>query len=534
MNSDAAVTLPTEGNAELKNLNNRTKILDCTLRDGGYYTQWDFDSNIVESYIHAMNNLPIDYIEVGYRNNIDKDYLGKFGYSPVSILQRIRKNCTKKLVVMLNEKSTTPANLPALLGPIRGVVDMIRIAIDPKNFDRAVILAKEVKKLGFEVGFNCMYMSKWDSEYSGFLSKLSVLNDFCDLFCMVDSFGGIAPEELKSIFREVKTNTSVPVGFHGHNNLQLGLINTVTAISLGIDYVDVTVLGMGRGAGNCNTELLLTYLNSKVDLNVNFNILGEVISAFYPLLEKYHWGTNLPYMIAGANGIPQKEVMEWVTNRAYSFNSVVRALDNRKQHKRDNAKFPKFTFQHRFDRVIIIGGGESVKTHIDGIREFLKNGKRTGLIFATARHASLFKDSDISKFYVLVGSESKRLSANINPEKFSGTIILPPYPREMGTDVPEYARENTYELDSIDFIDEYKDSCTTIAMQIALNISHGDILSIGYDGYSGNVLSEKEMALTHENIKIFNAYYHYRGEKLKSLTPSLYNGLSVDSLYHYL
>lgn len=65
---------------------------------------------------------------------------------------------------------------------------------------------------------------------------------------MVDSFGGIAPEELKSIFREVKTNTSVPVGFHGHNNLQLGLINTVTAISLGIDYVDVTVLGMGIGA----------------------------------------------------------------------------------------------------------------------------------------------------------------------------------------------------------------------------------------------------------------------------------------------
>ena len=55
------------------------KILDCTLRDGGYYTNWDFNSTIVDSYIKAMNILPIDYLEIGYRNNPSKEYLGKFG-----------------------------------------------------------------------------------------------------------------------------------------------------------------------------------------------------------------------------------------------------------------------------------------------------------------------------------------------------------------------------------------------------------------------------------------------------------------------
>ena len=149
------------------------KILDCTLRDGGYYTNWDFDSQTVDSYIRAMNALPIDYLEVGYRNNPSKEYLGKFGYSPISVLKHLRETCTKKLVVMLNEKSTKPEDLDSLLGPIVGLVDMIRIAIDPKNFDRAVVLAKAVKAMGFEVGFNCMYMSKWSTEYEGFLTKLS-------------------------------------------------------------------------------------------------------------------------------------------------------------------------------------------------------------------------------------------------------------------------------------------------------------------------------------------------------------------------
>lgn len=290
-----------------------TKILDCTLRDGGYYTDWDFSPEVVDSYISAMNMLPIDYLEVGYRNKPMSEYQGKFGYSPVSVLRHLKNACSKKIVVMLNEKSTSPEDLESLLGPIVGVADMIRIAIDPRNFDRAVVLAKAVKSMGFEVGFNCMYMSKWSSEYAGFLSKLGVLNDFCDLFCMVDSFGGVTPEDVTSIFNEVRRNTTVPIGFHGHNNLQLGLINTITAIKLGCEYVDATIMGMGRGAGNLNMELLLTYLNAHEGLPVDFNVLGDVVSTFKPLWDKYQWGTNLPYMIAGANRIAQKGVMDWVT-----------------------------------------------------------------------------------------------------------------------------------------------------------------------------------------------------------------------------
>lgn len=509
-----------------------TKILDCTLRDGGYYTNWDFNSETVDAYIQAMNELPIDYIELGYRNNPSKEYMGKFGYCPVSVLKHIRRNCTKKLDVMLNEKSTKPEDLDVLLKPIVGLVDMVRIAIDPKNFDRAVVLAKAVKSMGFEVGFNCMYMSKWQTEYPDFLTKLGVLDSFADLFCMVDSFGGVTPEDVTVITKTVREHTKCPIGFHGHNNLQLGLINTITAMRLNVDYVDATILGMGRGAGNLNMELLLTYLNAHYGLQVDFNVLGDVITAFSPLMEQYQWGTNLPYMLAGANRIPQKEVMDWVTNRVYSFNSIVRALENRKNNTADNAKYPYFESSKKYKKVIIVGGGNSVQEHLDGIKAFID--KDTALVFSTARHAALFADVDCLKYYALVGSESRRMAKNVKSVGFKDIVILPPYPRTMGTEVPVFAEKNTFELKAIEFINDYKDSSTTIAIQTAFNICEGKLYCIGYDGYPGSVLSEKEMALTHENKAIFEAVAAVIDKKLTSLTPSLYKELEVVSVYQFI
>lgn len=514
-------------------MNSRLKILDCTLRDGGYYTSWDFNPHIVDAYIRAMNNLPVDYLEVGYRNAPSKEYLGKFGYTPVSVLKHLRNSCSKKIVVMLNEKDARPTDLDLLLRPIQGLADMVRVAIDPKNFDRALVLAEAVKAMGFEVGFNTMYMSKWH-EYKGFLDKLSLLNGVVDLFCMVDSFGGVSPQDIKKIYGVVKSKTTCPIGFHGHNNLQMGLVNTLTAIACGADYVDATILGMGRGAGNLNMELLLTYLN-KEGLEVDFNVLGDVITAFQPLLERYKWGTNLPYMISGANSFPQKEVMEWVSNRAYSFNSIVRALDNKRNKVADNARYPQLPAVEAGE-VMIIGGGNSSMEHLGAIKEFMLNRPSMPVIFVTARYVAHFKEIVNPKYYCLVGNESKRMMGNLKAEEYEGTCVLPPYPRMMGTEVPAYAKESTFELQEIGFANHYSDSCTTLALSLALSMKASNVYVVGYDGYKGEVLSEKEMDLSNENRFLFETFQREYSDRVNliSLTPSLYKSLKVESIYQYL
>lgn len=508
-----------------------TNILDCTLRDGGYYTDWDFNGELVETYLKGMNNLPIDYLELGYRNNSEKEYLGKFGYTPVYLLKHIRLLSKKKLAVMLNEKSTKIEDLEHLTEPIKGLVDMIRLAVDPKNLLRAIELAKAVKAQDFEVGFNVMYMSKW-SHYEGFYENLKGLNGVVDILNMVDSFGGVMPNEVKDIIVRLRETVDCKIGFHGHNNLEMALANTLAAIESGVDSVDATILGMGRGAGNLNMELLLTYLN-KDGLNVDFNALSDVITAFQPLFEQYRWGTQLPYMISGANSLPQKEVMALVTNRVYSFDSIVRGVQNKKDKVEDNAKYPILE-EEKFENVIIIGGGNSPVEHLEGITNFIRSKKNIALVFATARHAGKFLSIDVPQYYCLLGREAKRLRANVSADQFSAKCVLPPYPRKLGTDVPVYAEKATFELPRIEFTTEYQDSCTTLAIQTALNISKGKIYIVGYDGYPGSILSEKEVALSNENMALLQDYEKYTGKKMKSLTPSLYPELEVESLYQFI
>lgn len=507
------------------------KILDCTLRDGGYYTNWDFSDEIVNAYIECTNKLPIDYLEVGYRSTPSAEYLGRFGYCPISTLRRIRISSTKKIAVMLNEKSTTVADTEKLVKPIAGYVDMIRLAVDPKNFDRAVELATAVKSYGFEVGFNMMYMSKW-REYDGLIPSLRKLDGVVDIFNMVDSFGGVTPKEVKEIFTMVHENTSVPIGFHGHDNLQLSLINTLTAIECGVASVDATILGMGRGAGNLKMELLLTFL-AKGSFGVDFNVLGDVVTAFQPLFEKHRWGTCLPYMLSGANSFPQKDVMSWITNRTYSFNSIVRGLDNRRNHLLDNAQYPQFTGR-RADRVMLVGGGLSVVEHRDAIIEYLNANSDIALVFVTARYARLFVGVVNDKYYCLVGNETRRMKLTLSDDDYHGTCILAPYPRMLGTEVPKYAEESTYELPAMTFTSRYTDSCTAIGLQTAIELGAKDIAIVGYDGYSGGILSEKETDLTKENRTLFEAFKAHCNSHVFSFTPTLYEELEVLSIYQFL
>ena len=509
------------------------KILDCTLRDGGYYTNWDFDVHVVDAYVSAMDKLPVEYLEIGYRNNPSSTYLGQFGYTPLSSIKAIRAGTQKKLSVMLNEKSTRLADAHALLKPISGYVDMVRLAVSPDNLDRAIALSKVVVGMGFEVSFNLMYMSKWVRDRR-LLDGLCELCGAATLLCMVDSFGGITPSDVRHAFSEVRKVADIPLGFHGHNNLQLALINALTAIECGAEFVDTTVLGMGRGAGNLNLELLLTYLNRHNELEVDFNVLGDLVSAFSHLYEKYRWGTTLPYMISGANDIPQKVVMEWVANRVYSFNSVVRALDNCRSHSLDNARFPVFVPARKYASVVVVGGGPNAVAHMPALREYLVNRRDVALVFSTARNAAAYLDMPNDAYYCIVGNEGRRLMKNLGDKARSGQCILPPYPRKMGTEVPAVVSDKTFELNGIDFIEEYHDSVTAIALQLAGILTDGDVLLVGYDGYPGMVLSEKELSLTHENQQIFAAFSRHSGKVLKSLTPTLYNQLQSTSVYQYL
>ncbi|MDA9774798.1 aldolase catalytic domain-containing protein [Algibacter sp.] len=510
------------------------KILDCTLRDGGYYTNWDFDQELVDEYAGSMEKLPIDYVEVGYRSIPLNGYLGKYFYCPIFVLKELKELMpSKKLVIILNEKDIRTEHVNDLLKPIMPYVTLVRIAVDPKNMERAIELAKSIKVLGFEVAFNVMYMSDWRKDAS-FLDLLEGVDDFLDYFYMVDSFGGILPNEVKEIIRLVKSKTKVTLGFHGHDNLQMGLINTITALDEGCEIVDATITGMGRGAGNLKTELLLTYLESKNQLNFKFNYLSNVVSIFEKLNEKYRWGTSLPYMYSGAHSLPQKQVMEWVGMNRYPLSSILTALNNKKLVVEDNIKLPILGKTTRFKDAIIIGGGKSVNENLESILTFVNKRRDTCLIHAGVRHVPKFLKAQIDQFYALVGFESEKLTKSLgNLKSLTKTCIFPPYPRKMGTIITNEILNNSIELSSINFTESSLDSPFAVSIQAALDFGVQNIYLIGFDGYKTTV-NENQLNLAQENQNILDDLIKVSNVNSVCLTSSNYKNISSTSIHSFL
>tara|TARA_R110002050_G_scaffold97131_1_gene202038 strand:- start:3662 stop:5212 length:1551 start_codon:yes stop_codon:yes gene_type:complete len=515
-------------------MNKNFKILDCTLRDGGYYTNWDFDKDLVKTYCKSMESLPIDYVEVGYRSIPLEGYLGEYFYCPDFVMKELKEMMpSKKLVIILNEKDIRASHVPELLKPCQEYISMVRIAVDPANFGRAIELAKAIKVMGFEVAFNVMYMSEWKEDNS-FLDLLEGLDNTIDYFYMVDSFGGVFQEDVTGIINLVKSKTNVKLGFHGHNNLEMALANTITAMKEGCEIIDATITGMGRGAGNLRTELLITYLSSKGYKGITFGDLSVTVALFEDMKKEYGWGTNLPYMFSGAYSLPQKQVMEWVGMNRYPIASIVNALHNKKSFVDDNLSLPNLESKEKGKDVLIVGGGNSVRENKQALRVFLQQNKDLKVIHTGLKYISNFKKVENDQYYALVGFEGDKLldaieGIDVSNKKF----IYPPHPRKMGTLITEKTISSSYELSSIDFTKASDDSPLAIAIQLAINLKVENIYIVGFDGYDTNI-NKSQFKLVQENQNVFLDLLSIKEINLLSLTPSKYEKLKNSSIYSLL
>lgn len=506
------------------------KLLDCSLRDGGYYTNWDFDKSLVTKYFQAMELLPIQYVEIGYRSKPLKGYYGEYFYCPEYLMAWAKKLMpSKKIAIMLNEKDTSLEDLNSLLLPCKPYVAMVRIAVAPERIPQAAILAEKIKNLGFEVAFNIMYLSKFASN-EAILEGLKGLEKFVDYLYLVDSYGGVFPEQVKSIIQKVKTKTSIPLGFHGHNNLEMVMINSITAMEEGCAIIDATITGMGRGAGNLKTELFLTYLAFQKKQEVDFNALSSTVEDFEKLQKIYEWGTNLPYMVAGANSLPQKDVMDWMSKKRFSISGLVNALKNQKNPSQDT-EFPVLQ-PIKSDKVVIIGGGASVQENQKAIQEYLIKNQDVVIIFSTARYAHLLNHLPNKQYIALVGNEGHRLKQIFSQLQKIPTCVLSPRPRKMGVYIPENIQNQTFELEKISFSDNYHDSPLAVSIQIALNLQAKNIYLIGFDGYNTNIDPTK-FELIQENQYLIDKLLQ-TSVKAEAWTLTNYKNIQQVSLFAYL
>lgn len=489
-------------------------ILDCTLRDGGYYTNWDYSEELLLKYFDAINQLPIDYVEIGYLNAFAQDgYRGAFYYLPVSTLEFCKKHCEKKLVAMLDEKLLKDENLSKTLRKVTGFIHMIRIAVKPENLDKAQKFSKEIKEQGFEVAINIMYATNWDDQINHKLSEID--KEHCDFLYIVDSYGGMLPGSLHDQLSVLDQSVKVSLGFHGHNNLELALANSLVAIENDISIIDSTIMGMGRGAGNLRTELLLSVLSKTYSLEVDFDILHSLCNDFEELKKYYKWGSNLPFMVSAIRSEKQDAVNSQVKKRFFSLNRNQPVTESFKSLNPEILKHKK---------VLLVGGGESVSFHSKAILIWLKQNPDAVIVFSSSKNVPFLIEAENLQLHFLAGNEGKRLEQLLNVKNRSN---------HKGLLAPDFFDTNNYITKNIevfsmsfDFSEVCGRSITSLILQINRNLEFQKLLICGYDGYDQSATKE-QIELFQENQGIFN---EYKSETIFSVTPTKYD-LNQTSVY---
>jgi len=278
----------------------KIKVLDCTIRDGGLINNHDFDFKFVRAVYKALSEAGVDYMEIGYKNSKKLFSSKEFGTWKFCDDNDIKKvidgiDSQTKISVMVDvDRVDTDDILPRKDSPVH----MIRVASYIKDIDKAIYLVNHFADKGYETTVNIMAISKaLDNELTEALNQLESESK-AKVVYIVDSFGSLYQETTEFLIKKAKSILKTKeVGIHAHNNQQLAFGNTIEAIIHDANYVDGTIYGLGRAAGNCPLELLLGFLkNPKFDIRP---ILDVISKEFIPLREKIEWGYIIPYAITG-------------------------------------------------------------------------------------------------------------------------------------------------------------------------------------------------------------------------------------------
>jgi 4-hydroxy 2-oxovalerate aldolase len=278
------------------------KVLDCTIRDGGLINDHKFDDKFATRIFNTCVEAGVDYVEFGYK--ADKKIFapanfGKWKFCDEDDLRRIvgDKPSTIKVSVMADAGRTDYHQ--DILPKDKSVIDCIRVACYIDQIPIAIDMINDANDKGYETLLQLMAVSVLQEHDVDEALGIAARSPVAGIY-LVDSYGALYSEQVRDFTRKyVKAveGTGKDIGFHGHNNQQLAFANTIEAIVAGANRIDATISGLGRGAGNCPLELVLSFLhNPKFRVRPVLQCCQDI---FVPLAKEMDWGYSIPYAITG-------------------------------------------------------------------------------------------------------------------------------------------------------------------------------------------------------------------------------------------
>lgn len=394
---------------------NRVKVLDCTLRDGGYVNNWEFGKENIENIISYLVSSEIDIIECGFLSNtgIFNQDSSKFNTlnQVDEFIPDYKESFNGDFVVMINFGDYDLSDVP---DRSETKTSGIRVAFHKKNLNSALVFCEGLKAKGYNVFVQAMVtISYSDKEFISLIEKANSLQPYA--FYIVDSFGVMKINDLLRLYYLLDHNLDkeIIIGYHSHNNLQLAYSNAQALANIKTNrrlILDVSVYGMGRGAGNLNTELFIEYLNetnnSQYKIKPILKIIDEVL---YKIYKTKFWGYSLPhYLSARHNTHPNyaSHLDSKDTLSAQDIENILNMLDNDARVYFDRKKIENLYIEYQSH---IFNDTNTIKK----IKEIVSEKK----VLLIAPGSSINQNSE--KIKKLLNDEYVSFSVNFLPKEFN-------------------------------------------------------------------------------------------------------------------
>ena len=518
------------------------KILDCTLRDGGYVNNWNFGYSTINGIIGNRSEGGIDTSECGVLSATKETDADKSVYRTLAELNERFAGVNSRLACMVNYGESAIDDLPVCRKEDK--VHTLRVAFHRKDLQAALAYCAEVKKKGYEVFVQPMVTQAYSTEELDYL--LAKTNEMgAAAVYVVDSFGTMRQEDAVYLFEcyDSRLDKDVQIGFHSHNNLQLSFSCAQELIKLDTERVlvmDSSVFGMGRGAGNLCTELLTMHLNEKCGTSYNLIPILEIIDNWLsPIFNASPWGYSVPYYIAAINNC-HPNYATWLVNKATlgvkAINEIISQLpeENKKNYKPKVIEELYENYQSH---------AEEDTSSIKGLKEYIAD--RVVLLLAPGR---MLKErlEDVQKFIlkhnvcvIAVNFDPEEVCADMlfvsNMKRFSSLQGLTTKKQVVTSNI-QGGEKAQWRVDYASLTDNHYEEIDNAGMMVLrlmkrLGVKH--VALAGFDGYSTNqqqnyvsekmILNTSTEVLEQRNAAIVQQIEGLREDlEIEFVTPSMY------------
>ncbi len=379
-------------------MESKIKLLDCTLRDGAYIVESKFGTASIRGIINKLQEADIEIIECGWLNNQEHQEGTTFYHVPDDLGRYLtRKNKNIIYTVMINWDRYDISKLPDCDGK---TVDAVRVVFPHGKYHQGIEVGRRIKEKGYQVFFQAANtLAYTDEELVDLSNEINKVQP--SAVSVVDTFGAMYEEDLERIVSVLdgSLDKRISIGFHSHNNQQLSFALTMHFIKMFAGsqreiVVDSSLCGMGRGAGNTTTELMVNFLNRKFHKHYNMDSVMDAIDTYMGYyLEKYKWGYSTPYFIAGmycchVNNIAyltenhrtsardMRNIIESMSTderQAYDYDLLEQKyMNNQSRHVDDTRAMEELRAVLKDRKVLLLAPGKSVILQSGRIRNYIR------------------------------------------------------------------------------------------------------------------------------------------------------------------